>query len=76
MGTCTLPHNFITIVFFTKNLIQNNSNITIQPPITMYINTPIFSQKLMHQFQPFINHGNEAIRTFAPSIAIRNLLNH
>src|SRR3989344_4451268 len=40
--------------------------------ITMHINTPVFREQTMHQFQSLVDHCDKTICTFAPSIAISN----
>ena len=39
----------------------------------MHINAPILGQQIPHQHQPLVDHGDEGIRTLAPSVAVSDL---
>jgi len=39
----------------------------------MHINTPILGQQIMHQHEPFVDHGDEGIGTLAPGVTVGNL---
>ena len=64
------PNYFIPEKARAKYFIQHQFEQAIHPPITMHINTPILRQQIPHQDQPFIDHGDEGVRAFAPGVAV------
>ena len=42
----------------------------------MHINAPILSQQIPHENKALINHGDEAVRAFAPGVAVGKLFKH
>ncbi len=50
--------------------------MTIHSPITVNIDTPIWSEEISHQRESLIDHRDEAISSLAPGIAIGEFLEY
>ncbi len=67
------PNDFILEILFPKHFIHYKPQIPADAPIAMNIDTAIVGEKLTHQTETFVNHGDETVRALAPRITIGNL---
>ena len=50
--------------------------MTIHPPVTVYIDTPIVGEEVSHETESLVDHRDEAIGSLPPGITIGELLQY
>src|SRR5271157_107318 len=70
MRTRPNPNDLVPVVLLPEHFVYNEADQTGYPPITMHIYTPILTKQIPHQHEPFVDHGDKAVRALAPSVTV------
>ena len=75
-GSPIRPNYFISKFIFSKDFIHNQPHMAIHSPVTVDIDTPIWSQEISHQRESLIDHRDEAIGSLPPGVTVGELLEY